>query len=179
MNLQSTAVTSASKKAPGVLARSVFSGSIASLATSAAAAALGQRISGSAAAPINATSHVLWGDEAVRAQDGLSARYTGLGLVINSASAIFWALFFERVVGRNAKPARILTSAAAVTATAYLVDYHLVPKRLTPGWELRLPRRSLAGIYGALGLSLAVAGLLELRASKAAQLEARRPQSVG
>ena len=146
-----------------VFARSLFSGTIVGLAVTATAAAFGRRATGSAVAPINATSHVVWGDYAARIQDGVSARFTGLGFAINHASAIFWALFFERLIGRNANPGRILASAVAVTATAYIVDYHLVPKRLTPGWELRLPRRSLAGIYAALGFSLAVAGLLEQR----------------
>jgi len=39
----------------------------------------------------------------------------------------------------------------------------LVPKRLTPGWESRISRRSLAAIYAVLALSLPLRGLLRLR----------------
>jgi hypothetical protein len=41
-----------------------------------------------------------------------------------------------------------------VTAGAYVVDYHLVPKRLTPGFEERLSPGALALVYAALGVSL-------------------------
>ena len=39
---------------------------------------------------------------------------------------------------------------------AYVVDYHVVPRRLTPGFELRVPRRALAAVYGALAVGLAL-----------------------
>jgi hypothetical protein len=50
-----------------------------------------------------------------------------------------------------------------VAGLAYFVDYHLVPRRLTPGWELRLSRRSVALGFVALGVSLAVAEFLRPR----------------
>lgn len=48
-----------------------------------------------------------------------------------------------------------------MAALAYLVDYHLVPKRLTPGWEERVSDRSLAAIFGAMAVSLPIRRLLE------------------
>ena len=48
-----------------------------------------------------------------------------------------------------------LLSGAAVSALAYLTDYHVVPSRLTPGFEKRLGGRSLLAIYAALAFSLA------------------------
>ena len=54
-------------------------------------------------------------------------------------------------------------SGVAVAGVAYVVDYHLIPRRLTPGWELRLPRRSVALGFVALGVTLAVAGFLRAR----------------
>src|ERR671911_1370974 len=112
MDIHSETTTFASTRAPTVFVRSLFSGTIAGLAVTATAAAFGRRANRSGAAPINATSHVIWGDHAAGAQDGVSARFTGLGFAINHASAIFWALIFERVIGRNASPSRILASAA-------------------------------------------------------------------
>jgi hypothetical protein len=105
-----------------VFARSLLSGTVAGLAVAATAAAFGRRATGSAVAPINATSHVIWGDYAARNQNGVSTR----------------------------------------------------------GWELRMPRRSLAGIYAPLGLSLAVAGLLEQRRSggRSLQLTQHGPTGV-
>jgi hypothetical protein len=49
---------------------------------------------------------------------------------------------------------------AGVSALAYVTDYHVVPKRLTPGWEERVSNRSLALIYAVLALSFPVRGLL-------------------
>ena len=60
----------------------------------------------------------------------------------------------------RAVPAR----GAATSAIAYVVDYHVVPRRLTPGFELRLPGAALAGIYAAMALGLAARDLLGERA---------------
>jgi len=46
---------------------------------------------------------------------------------------------------------------------AALVDLRLVPERLTPGFERRLSRRSLAWTYVGFGAGLALAGLLAQR----------------
>jgi hypothetical protein len=56
--------------------------------------------------------------------------------------------------------ATAVASGAAVAGLAYVVDYHLLPRRLTPGWELRLPPRSVALGFAALGFGLCVAALV-------------------
>jgi hypothetical protein len=40
------------------------------------------------------------------------------------------------------------------------VDFQLTPERLTPGFEHRLSHRSLAAVYGAFAVGLAVGALL-------------------
>jgi hypothetical protein len=52
-------------------------------------------------------------------------------------------------------------SAVAVSAGAYVTDYYLIPKRFTPGYEMRLSGRAMALIFGALALGLAGGTLLE------------------
>jgi hypothetical protein len=105
--------------------------------------------------PLNATSHIIWGDEAAL-QDSPSLKYTLSGFLLNHASAIFWA-FYEKWFGRGSAsehdraggrtaPAPLtepILGAAAVTTAAYVIDYHLIPKRLTPGFEKRLSAKSL------------------------------------
>jgi hypothetical protein len=49
--------------------------------------------------------------------------------------------------------------ASAVSALAYLVDYHMVPRRFTPGFEKVLPRQALLPIYLAIAAGL-IAGTL-------------------
>ncbi|NIM42680.1 MAG: hypothetical protein GTN84_04710 [Hydrogenophaga sp.] len=63
--------------------------------------------------------------------------------------------------------ARALCDAAAVTVLAACVDLQWVPPRLTPGFERRLRRGSLTGVYLASGAGLALAGLLSARDPRA------------
>lgn len=143
-----------------ILARAAAAGSFAGLVTTAAVAAAGARYTGSAAAPINATSHVLWGDDAGRT-DAVDVKHTLPGVLINVGAGVFWALVHALVLERLPRRDRATAAAsgAAVAGLAYVVDYHLIPRRLSPGWELRLPRKSVALGFVVLGLSLAAAGL--------------------
>jgi hypothetical protein len=115
--------------------------------------------SGSAVAPINATSHVVYGAEAGDVV-ALDWKHTMLGLAINAGASVFWATLYERLFGR-AVVGRSLLGGGVVAALAYFVDYHLMPKRLTPGWEERVSVRSLAMIFGAMALSLPVRSILK------------------
>ena len=133
-----------------------LSGTLAAAAVTLVASIASRRFTGSYASALNATSHFLWGDRAAR-RHAYSWKYTGIGFAANYSASVFWALFYEllgRGKRRSAKHA--LRDGALVSALAYVVDYHVVPKRLTPGFELRLPRRALAGVYGALAVGLAV-----------------------
>ena len=158
-----------------LLARAMTSGTVSALAVSAAAALAGKRETRSYAAPINATSHILWGDEAAR-HDGVSLKYTASGFLLNHLAAVMWAAVHEKWVGPalsrwfNQRPALAplapAAGAAVVAAGAYVTDYYLVPKRFTPGYEKRLSGKSLAVIYGALTLGLAAGTLLAGRRSE-------------
>lgn len=146
--------------------RALTSGTLAGLAIAATTALAGKRETGSYAAPLNATSHIFWGDKAAR-QNGASLKYTLTGFVLNHASAIFWAAIYEKFfgapsaqTGRRDSLLRPLVGGAIVTAGAYLTDYYLVPERLTPGFEKRLSGKSLATVYGVLALGLAARDLM-------------------
>ena len=134
--------------------RALASGALAAAAVTLVASLATRRATGSSAAALNATSHFLWGERAAR-QDDYSAKYTATGFVANFGASVFWALFYE-VLGRRRRRglARALRDGALVSALAYVVDYHVVPKRLTPGFELRLPRTALSAVYAALALGL-------------------------
>lgn len=155
-----------------LIARALTSGTVSGLAVSAVAALAGKRQTASYAAPLNATSHILWGDEAAR-HDGTSLKYTASGFLLNHLAAVMWAAVHERWVmpaisrWSAARPALAPLAAtmggAAVAAGAYVTDYYLVPRRFTPGFEMRLPGKSLALIYGALAVGLAAGSLLANR----------------
>ncbi len=109
---------------------------------------------------VNAPSHWIWGERALR-RDGASARYTALGLAIHQASSFFWAVFYRVMRQRRRQPtlANALGDAALLTGVAAAVDLCVVPQRLTPGFEKRLSPGSLVLVYAsfAVGLGLAAA----------------------
>lgn len=152
-----------------LLTRALASGTVSGLATSAVAALAGKRETASYAAPVNATSHILWGDEAAR-HDSASLKYTASGFLLNHMAAVMWAAVYEKWVAPAVSrwsatrpalaPLAATAGGLAVAAGAYVTDYYLVPRRFTPGYEKRLSGQSLACIYGALALGLAATTLL-------------------
>jgi hypothetical protein len=137
------------------------SGAIAAAVTGGMLAASGQRWSRAPLAPVNAISHWLWGDEAAR-HDSASLRYSVLGYVIHHGASTLWASLYERYFGQRAEQGAVAPAVGgglAVSAVACFTDYYLTPHRLQPGYEMRLPKRSLAAMYIVFGLGLAVRGL--------------------
>lgn len=141
-----------------------LSGSIASVVTAAALAALARAEGKTMWQPTNATSHWLHGEGAghVRRAD---AAHTLTGYATHHASAIFWAFPFERWLQTRGPRtgAQMLIEASGMAAIAAAVDYGLAPKRFTPGWEEVLPVRSIAATYGVLALGLAAGALVTQR----------------
>jgi hypothetical protein len=133
---------------------SLFSGTITNADLLAALAVFAKARRESAISPINAISHAVWGQRAARA-DSPSLQYTIPSLIINQVGTILWAMIYEKLRGEDVHARRILPNAGLISALAYITDYRIMPKRLTPGYELRLPPKALYGIYGALALSLA------------------------
>ena len=138
--------------------RTAISGGAAALLSLAALMTRSRRDTGTPWTGINAVSHWLYGDRALR-RHSLSGRYTAPGFVIHTLSSMLWG-GLHRLVLRAAKrrsvPA-IAATAAAVTAVAALTDLHLVPERLTPGFERRLSSGSVALVYVAFAIGLAAA----------------------
>lgn len=131
-------------------------GSAATALTTATILCLGGERDSSMWAPMNAVSHIAFGDEAA-AHTGLSAKYTGTGTALNTAAMFSWAAMHAgvmRMLPRKDLPSAI-GAGITVSAIAYVVDYHVVPRRLTPGFEKRLSGRSLFWIYSALAAGLA------------------------
>jgi hypothetical protein len=124
----------------------------------------GRAETGSALAAVNAPSHWLHGEEALR-HDEFAPRYTLLGAATHIASAIFWAMLYRwwRGQRREPTPANAMLDAAALTAAAAVVDLKLVPQRLTPGFETRLQGTSVAFVYVTIAAGLALGGLLARR----------------
>ena len=141
---------------------SIATGAVATAATTAAASICGRLEEGTPVAPLNAVSHILWGDEAA-AHDEASAKYTLPGVMLNAAAITGWAAVHELMFAGRRRPKTLpaaIATGAAVSALAYVTDYYVVPKRFTPGFEKRLSNASLAGIYATLAVSLGIGSWL-------------------
>ena len=112
------------------------------------------------ARPFNATSHWLHGQAAGRLNTA-DMRHTGLGLATNQAAAMFWGSLFGLYLAARPRHGngRIMRDAALMGLIASLVDYGLMPKRLTPGWELALRRTSVGFAMAAMALGLGLGGI--------------------
>jgi hypothetical protein len=149
----------------------VVTGTVAALVSATALAALAKLEGKGALQPVNATSHWAQGDEAAKVELP-SASHTLVGFATHHASAIFWAAPFEAWLAIN--PPRtlmnLLRDSFVMSGIAALVDYGATPRRLTPGWELVLSKKSLFATYVALGFGLAAGALASerVRGSRAA-----------
>ena len=143
---------------------SLVTGTIASVVSTAALAALAKAEDKSAAQPLNATSHWLHGDGAAAVTD-VDAEHTGVGYATHHASAVFWAVPFE--AWQHYRPAQsngeLIRDAVVMSTLAAVVDYGLTPRRLTPGWELVLRKPSMIGAFAALAAGLAAGAMVTRR----------------
>jgi hypothetical protein len=147
-------------KSSQLLISAVLTSAVASVVSTVALATLAQAEGKSAVRPANSTSHWLHGQRASR-QEALDLEHTGVGLVTHHASALFWALPFEawQALYPHRSSAEVVRDAIVMSAIAATVDYGLVPKRLTPGWEFVLSRKSMVGAFASLAAGLAAGAL--------------------
>lgn len=118
----------------------------------------GRKETGSVFAPVNAPSHWLWRDRALR-RDDASWRYTGVGVLVHQGAAVFWGVLYERFFASRqaAHPLHAdLRDAAVATAAAATVDFVMTPRRFTPGFEKRLSTRGLLWVYAGFALGVAL-----------------------
>ena len=138
------------------LAAAVFAGTGLGLMSEAA--------NGSFLAPINATSHWLFGaDEAAR--PGLRGGATAVGLATHVAASLFWAAVMALALWRWRLEGglRLLAAGLATAAVAALLDYGILPRALSPGWHLVLPPAAVGAGFACLGLGLGAGAWLARR----------------
>lgn len=131
----------------------LISGSAVSLATSLVLSLLARAEGRSGVQPVNSTSHWYWGEAAARSRR-IDASHTLVGFATHHGASLFWAAVYEMLRRRHPNRAA-LGDAAAVSAVAAFVDYLVVPKRLTPGWEKAVSPQAIGITYVAMALALA------------------------
>jgi hypothetical protein len=144
------------------LREGILSGTLAGLFSAVVLVVTGKRETGSPVAAVNAESHWLWGDESLR-EDRPTLRHTLTGIVTHQLSTVFWATLYALVRGdRKAvhKVPEALLGGIATSVAAAAIDYTLVPKRLTPGFEHRLSTGSMVAVFAAIAGGIALGALL-------------------
>lgn len=125
---------------------------ISTAVTSALALLVSKLQTGHAAAGLNATSHIAWGKSATRVNRP-DLEHTVVGAVLNAGAMAAWAAVHE-MLPRARSPLAAVAKGALVSAGAYLTDYYVVPKRLTPGFEHRFSSLGMLAMYAALAGAL-------------------------
>ena len=154
-----------------VLLRTLVTSAIASAASGVTLMMLSAREGRAPMRPINATSHWIHGPRAGRKR-GTDLAHTGVGIVTHHLATMWWSFLLEKWLGPRPRTLPEMALAGGSTAAlAALVDYGLMPRRLSPGWELALTRKSMVGAFAAMAVGLA-AGALAARSAR--EVGARR-----
>jgi len=135
-------------------------GAVATVASTVAVVAATAKERKTPYAGVQAVSHIAYGEKAI-GQDNYRPQYFWTGFGLNTGAMLGWAAVFEggrRLLGWN-EPSSIGLLAVGVTVLAYVVDFHVVPKRLTPGFERVVSQPTLLAIYGILATSIWLGGL--------------------
>lgn len=138
--------------------QALISGAVASVLSTAVLALCGHIENRRPAGPLNGPSQWIFGRDAAQLRRP-SLRHTLTGFLIHHATATGWAWIHERLFGarkdRQTMPQR-LARAGATAAVANFVDYQLTPKRLQPGFEKQLSRKSMFAVYATFAVGLAL-----------------------
>jgi len=148
-------------KLSDIMASAAITGTVAGVVSTAALATLANAEGKSAPQPTNSTSHWLHGDDAAREQR-IDLAHSAVGFATHQASAVFWALPFQAWLASRPQRSNIelLRDAAVMSSIAAAFDYGVTPKRLTPGWELTLSKKSMVAAFASLALGLATGAIV-------------------
>jgi hypothetical protein len=144
------------------LRAALFTGTIAALCSSLAVAICGRLENGRALAPHNGPAQWIYGS-AAGYQRAVSCRHTLVGFAIHHVSSCWWAYVHRLMFPLRSMPlpaGRHLAEGALIATIANIVDYKVVPERLQPGFDKHVSRTSMAAIYVAFGLGLALGNYL-------------------
>ena len=135
----------------------VRSGTLASITSTAALMAFGRREANDVAHPVNGPSQWVWGQGAPHVR-GFSMKHTVTGYIIHHAMSVFWAVLFEKL--RPRAPIPTIAAAGITASVAYVVDFKMVPRRLSPGFDVALPPGGIFATYACFAVGLAAIALM-------------------
>lgn len=128
-----------------LLKNGIITGLVGAATTTAVIAAYGKAKTGDPWTPFNAISHMLFGQDAAE-RNGFVPRETLVGLGLNGTALVTWGVLYEAIAGKTRFPQSLLTGGLA-SLVIYLLDYHIFPPKLRPGFEKRLGYGSVFASY--------------------------------
>lgn len=139
--------------------RTVITSAVGSAASALALAILGKGEGRGALRPISASGSWLHGRRAGR-KNKPDLAHAVVGFGTHHAATMFWSFLLEKWLGpkRRTLPEMALTGASTALVAA-AVDYAILPRRLSPGWELALTRKSMAGAFAAMAAGMTAGAL--------------------
>ncbi len=144
-----------------VFVRAIESGAAAGLAPTAVAPAGAMHKGHRPYAAMNTLTHFSGAThrgEGSRAQSTFASARRFIWAVRSSGGVLFEALCERRY--RRSGAMNVANASATTALVAYVVDYQVVPKRVTPGFESHLPKGGSLGLtYVALGAGFALAAV--------------------
>jgi uncharacterized membrane protein YagU involved in acid resistance len=132
----------------------VWIGMVAAAATAGALVGFGAA-RGSPLLPLNTVAHIVLGSRAFYVTDA-HLLVTTLGVLVHVASVVVWGILFAIVLAR-AEGVRLWLGALVFTAAIAAIDFLLLPKRFSPGFEESLTRVEVVVVYAVLAASLVLA----------------------
>lgn len=153
------------KRLSAAAERALVSGASASICSAIALAVCSRIDEGSFAGGLNGPSQWLWGQAEAYTREP-SLRHTAVGYGVHHITSVFWAILYERIFGEPSAPKtplRRCAEAALSTTGAYVVDYHVTPSRLRPGFKKHVRTQSMFVVYGAFALGLAAVSIIRDR----------------
>ena len=141
----------------GILRQGLVTGLVGAGTTTAVIAAYGKARTGDPWTPFNGIAHMFFGETAAN-RDGFVPRETLVGLGLNATALVTWGVLYEAIAGKVAFPKSLLSGGLA-SLVIYLLDYHIFPPKLRPGFEKRLGTDSILTAYVLLAVAFALSPL--------------------
>lgn len=141
----------ARKLADTPLAPWLAPGMVATLMLSVALPALAGLAGRHPMAAVNASSRWLWPEAPF--VDAVHPAYTTVGALTNAGAALMWGAVMAAALRRTGAP---LPTAIGTAVSAAVLDYGVLPRRLSPGWERAMPVWGVAIAFGVMAAGMAM-----------------------
>lgn len=130
----------------------VWIGLVAAAATAGALVGFGWA-RGAPLQPLNTVAHVLVGSRAFYVR-GLDPLVTPAGMLVHVVSLVAWGMLFSLASGR-ARVAGAWVIAFLFATVVAVIDFVVLPERLSPGFEAMLSTGEVIVVYGVMAVAMA------------------------